>query len=183
MGSLHPDGGPTGVFRCGSGEFIALMVLPYQWAQLVKAMNIPELAEDARFRDARARRDNNQALAALIENWLSRFASREEAMAALEAERVPCAPVLTLHEAMAHQHLRERGTVRRVADHAIGEFDIPGLAAKFSRWPAAAALTADRLGEHNEDVLRNVLGLSETEIEELYRDKTIVRDPLLEAER
>jgi len=88
-----------------------------------------------------------------------------------------------LHEAMAHPHLRERGTVRRVADAAIGEFDIPGLAAKFSRWPAAAALTADRLGEHNEDVLRNVLGLSETEIEELYRDKTIVRDPVLYGER
>jgi CoA:oxalate CoA-transferase len=183
MGSLHPDGGPTGVFRCGSGEFISLMVLPYQWPQLVKAMNMPELAEDPRFRDPRARRDNNRALAAVIENWLSRFASREEAMAALEAERVPCAPVLTLHEAMAHPHLRERGTVRRVADQAIGEFDIPGLAAKFSRWPAAAALTADRLGEHNEDVLRNVLGLSDTEIEELYRDKTIVRDPVLDGER
>ena len=35
MGSLHPDGGPTGVFRCGSGEFISLMVLPYQWTQFV----------------------------------------------------------------------------------------------------------------------------------------------------
>ena len=183
MGSLHPDGGPTGVFRCGGGEFISLMVLPYQWPQLVKAMNMPELAEDARFRDARARRDNNQALAAIIETWLSRFASREAAMAALEAERVPCAPVFTLHEAMAHPHLRERGTVRRVADAAIGEFDIPGFPAKFSRWPAATALAADRLGEHNEDVLRDVLGLSETEIEELYRAKTIVRDPLLDGER
>src|SRR5215831_1755490 len=45
MGSLHPDGGPTGVFRCGSGEFISLMVLPYQWPQFVKAMNMPELAK------------------------------------------------------------------------------------------------------------------------------------------
>ena len=104
-------------------------------------------------------------------------------MAALEAERIPCAPVLSLHEAMAHPHLRERGTVRRVADATIGEFDIPGLPAKFSRWPAATALAADRLGEHNEDVLRDVLGLSETEIEELYRAKTIVRDPLLDGER
>ena len=69
---------------------------------------------------------------------------------------------------------------RRPGDRRIRH---PGLAAKFSRWPAAAALTADRLGEHNEDVLRNVLGLSETEIEELYRDKTIVRDPVLDGER
>jgi len=41
-------------------------------------------------------------------------------------ERVPCAPVLTLHEAMAHPHLRQRGTVRRVREESIGEFDIPG---------------------------------------------------------
>jgi CoA:oxalate CoA-transferase len=182
MGSLHPDGGPTGVFRCGNDEFIAIMVLPYQWPQLVKAMNMPQLAEDARFRDARARRDNNEALAAIIEQWLSRFPGRAEAIAALEAERVPCAPVLSLHEAIAHPHLRERGTVRRVADAAIGAFDIPGLPAKFSRWPAATALTADRLGEHNEEILRQVLGLSDAEIGQLYLDKTIVRDPLLDGE-
>jgi len=84
---------------------------------------------------------------------------------------------------MSHPHLRERGTVRRVTDAAIGEFDIPGLPAKFSRWPVPTALTADRLGEHNEDVLRDVLGLSDIEIEELYRDKTIVRDPLLDREQ
>jgi crotonobetainyl-CoA:carnitine CoA-transferase CaiB-like acyl-CoA transferase len=34
-------------------------------------------------------------------------------------------PVLTFHETIAHPHLRERGTVRRVSDHEIGEFDIP----------------------------------------------------------
>lgn len=183
MGSLHPDGGPTGVFRCRNDEFISIMVLPHQWPQLLKAMNMPELAEDARFRDARARRDNNEALAEIIENWLLHFASRQEAMAALEAERVPCAPVLTLHEAMANPHLRERGTVRRVRDAAIGEFDIPGLAAKFSRWSPATGLSADRLGEHNEEILRNVLGLSDADIRQLYLDKTIVHDPLLDAER
>ena len=158
------------------------MVLPYQWPQMLKAMNMPQLAEDARFRDARARRDNNEALAAIIEEWLWRFPGRAEAIAALEAERVPCAPVLSLHEAIAHPHLRERGTVRRVADDAIGAFDIPGLPAKFSLWPAATALTADRLGEHNEEILRQVLGLSDAEIGRLYLDKTIVRDPLLDGE-
>ncbi len=180
MGSLHPDGGPTGVFRCREDEFIAIMVLPYQWPQLVKAMNMPQLAADARFRDARARRDNNEALAAIIEQWLAQFASRDQAIAALEAERVPCAPVLSLHEAIAHPHLRERGTVRRVSDAAIGAFDIPGLPVKFSRWPAPTALTADRLGEHNEEILRQVLGLSDAEINELYLAKTIVRDSLLD---
>jgi CoA:oxalate CoA-transferase len=48
---------------------------------------------------------------------------------------VPCAPVLTLHEAMAHPHLRQRGIVRRVRDESIGEFDISGPPVQFSKWP------------------------------------------------
>jgi len=64
------------------------------------------------------------ALKEIIEGWLSGFVSREEAIAALEVERVPCAPVLTLREAMGHPHLRERGTVRRVKDREIGEFQV-----------------------------------------------------------
>jgi CoA:oxalate CoA-transferase len=180
MGSLHPDGGPTGVFRCRNDQFVAIMVLPHQWPLMVKAMNRPELADDVRFRDARARRDNNEALQDVIERWLENFANRDEAIAVLEAERVPCAPVLSLHEAMAHPHLRERGTVRRVIDRDIGAFDIPGLAAKFSRWSPETEIKADRLGEHNEELLRDILGLDEAEIRQLYRDKTIVHDPLLE---
>jgi CoA:oxalate CoA-transferase len=181
MGSLHPDGGPTGVFRCRNDEFVSIMVLPHQWVQMTRAMKMPELAKDARFGDARGRRDNNRELQGIIEAWLGQFASRDEAIAALEAERVPCAPVLTVHEAMAQPHLRERGTVRRVADRDIGEFDIPGLAAKFSRWSPAAEIRADRLGEHNEEILRETLGLTDEEIRQLYLDKTIVHDPLLDA--
>src|SRR5262249_53885691 len=77
------------------------MVMPYQWKAMIKAMNMPELADDPRFNTARARRDNNAALKHVIEGWLGGFPSRDAAVAALEAERVPCAPVLTLHEAIA----------------------------------------------------------------------------------
>jgi crotonobetainyl-CoA:carnitine CoA-transferase CaiB-like acyl-CoA transferase len=179
-GSLHPDGGPTGVFRYRGDEFIAIMVMPYQWGQMLKAMNMPELADDPRFATPRARRDNNAAFKPIIEGWLAGFASRDAAVAALEAHRVPCAPVLSLHEAMAHPHLRARGTVRRVSDETIGAFDIPGLPAKFSRWAERSELAADRLGEHNEAVLRELLSLTDKEIAGLYADKVLVRDPLLD---
>jgi crotonobetainyl-CoA:carnitine CoA-transferase CaiB-like acyl-CoA transferase len=179
-GSLHPDGGPTGVFRYRGEEFIAIMVMPYQWNQMIKAMNMPELADDPRFNTPRARRDNNVALKHIIEGWLAGFPSRDAAIGALEAERVPCAPVLTLHEAMVHPHLRQRGTVRRVRDESIGEFDIPGLPVKFSRWADRSEIAADRLGEHNEQVLRELLSLTDKEIAGLYADKVLVRDPLLD---
>jgi crotonobetainyl-CoA:carnitine CoA-transferase CaiB-like acyl-CoA transferase len=179
-GSLHPDGGPTGNFRYKGEEFITIMVMPYQWPQMIKAMGMPALADDPRFNTPRARRDNNEALKEIIEQWLGGFPSRDAALQALDQERVPCAPVLTLHEAMAHPHLRERGTVRRVKDRLIGEFDIPGLPAKFSRWPDRTSVAADLLGEHNEAVLRELLGLSDAEIAELYAGKVLVRDPLLD---
>ena len=72
--------------------------------------------------------------------------------------------------------------LRRVAewDQRSGEFDIPGLPVKFSRWPDRSEIAADRLGEHNEEVLRELLSLTDQEITELYADKVIVRDPLLD---
>jgi CoA:oxalate CoA-transferase len=180
-GSQHPDGGPTGVFRYRDGEYVSLMVQPHQWPQLVQALGRPELADDARFNAPKVRRENNEALRAIIEEWLGQFPSRDAALAALAAERVPCAPVLTLNEAMALAHLRERGTVRRVRDHHIGEFDIPGLPVRFSRWSTQRDLRADLLGEHNEEVLRQVGGLSDAEISNLYQSKVLVRDPLVGA--
>ncbi|MGC1464702.1 MAG: CaiB/BaiF CoA-transferase family protein [Pseudolabrys sp.] len=180
-GSLHPDGGPTGVFRYKGEEFIAIMVMPHQWKQMVAAMNKPALADDPRFATPRDRRDNNEALKVVIEEWLRTFPSRDAAIAALEAARIPCAPVLTLHEAIAHPHLRERGTVRHVKDRLIGEFDIPGMPAKFSAWPDRTDLHADLLGEHNEQVLRDLLSVSDEEIAALYDDKVLVRDTLLDS--
>jgi CoA:oxalate CoA-transferase len=178
-GSQHPDGGPTGLFRCGDGRYINITALPHQWALLAAAIGRPELADDPRFKDARARRDNNDAIKALIEDWLGRVGSREAALAALERHRVPCAPVLSLNEAVRHEHLKARGTVRRVEDPLLGAFAIPGLPAKFSRWPDRTDLRADLLGAHNEQVLKEVVGLSDAEIAALYEEQVLVRDPAL----
>jgi crotonobetainyl-CoA:carnitine CoA-transferase CaiB-like acyl-CoA transferase len=81
---------------------------------------------------------------------------------------------------MPHPHLRARGTVRRVRDESTGEFDIPGLPVKFSRWAGRNEIAADRLGEHNEAALRELLALTDQEIAGLYADKVLVRDPLLD---
>jgi CoA:oxalate CoA-transferase len=178
-GSQHPDGGPTGLFRCSDGSYINITALAHQWPQLAAALGQPELVDDPRFSDARARRDHNDEIKVLIENWLAGFPDREAALRALEKHRVPCAPILTLNEAMAHDHLRRRRTVRRVEDAQIGAFDIPGLPVKFSRWPDRTDVRADLLGEHNEQVLKELAGLSDTDIAALYRDKVLVRDPAL----
>jgi CoA:oxalate CoA-transferase len=179
-GSQHPDGGPTGNFRWRGDSFVNLTVLPHQWPQLVEALGRPELADDPRFASARARRDHNEDLRGVIEAWLATFPTRQAAIAALERHRIPCAPVLTLNEAMAQPHLRARATVRRAEDADLGSFDIPGLPVRFSQWVNPAAPKADLLGAHNEQVLSDLLDLSQADIAALYAEKVLVHDPVLD---
>jgi CoA:oxalate CoA-transferase len=177
-GSLHPNGGPVGVFDCGRGEFLVICALAHQWPQMVRALGRPELEKDPRFATARARSDNNQEVADIVEQWLKSFPSRDAAISVLEGERIPCAPVLTLNDAMAQPHLIERGTVRRVSDPLIGAFAIPGNPVRFSEWSEPRELKADLLGQHNDEILGE-LGLSPEEISGLYAEKVLVRDPAL----
>lgn len=179
-GSQHPDGGPTGIFRCSDGSFITLATLPHQWKAFAEALEMPELLTDPRFASASLRRDNNDALKVILERWLGRFPTREAAIARLDEKRIPVAPVLTLNEAMQHPHMRGRGTVRRVQDRTLGDFDIPGMPVKFSAWEAPTNLRADLLGEHNEEVLQEFLNLTAKEIQDLYEEGVLVRDPRID---
>jgi len=94
----------------------------------------------------------------------------------MDKERVPCAPVLSLNEAIAHPHLNERKTVRWVEDPLLGRVAIPAVPVKFSAWPDRTELRSARLGEDNARVLRHYLGLSDDRIRELYANGTLVRD-------
>lgn len=177
-GSQHPDGGPTGIFRCGDDGYITLALLPHQWKQFVEALGLPELLADERFSTAALRRDHNEALKEVFEAWLAKFPSRQAALDHLEQHRIPCAPVLTLNDAMAHPHLRDRGTVRQVNEPTLGSFEIPGLPVKFSGWQPsdAKSLRASRLGEDNQSVLTDVLGLSKSDIDQLIAQKVLVEE-------
>jgi len=175
-GSQADGPGPAGVFRYRDDDYVMILITPHQWPQMVRAMNRPELAVDPRFKSARARHANRFELQAIIEQWLGSFPTRDEAIAAMDKERVPCAPVLTLNEAVIHPHLNGRKTVRWVQDPLLGKVAIPAVPVKFSAWPDRTELRSARLGEDNERVLHDYLNLSARQIEELYARGVLVRD-------
>ena len=178
-GSLHPDGGPTGIYRYRDNQFVFITVTPHQWPQLVRALKMPELATDPRFKHARGRRDNRHELRDVIEQWLAQFPTRDAAIAVLDGERVPCAPVLTLNEAIKHPHHNERKTVRWVDDPILGKVALPGVPVKFSAWPDRTTVRASRFGEDNGRVLRELLDMPDEKVAALYADGILVRDPTL----
>jgi CoA:oxalate CoA-transferase len=173
-GSTHPAGSPCGVFKANGG-YVMLIVQQHEFPRLARAMGRPELVTDERFSTNGRRVKNKDALRELIEGWLANFPDRNSAIAVLDRERVPCAPVLKLEEAMEHPHLLSRKTIRRVSDPRLGEFEVPGMPVKFSDWPDRVALKAARLGENNEDILREVLGFSDAEIAALYAQDVLLR--------
>src|SRR5580704_14183648 len=178
-GSQADGPGPAGNFRYRGDQYIMILITPHQWPQMVRAMGKPELASDPRFKLARARHANRFELQAIIEQWLASFPTRDEAIAAMDKERVPCAPVLTVNEAVAHPHLNQRKTVRWVQDPLFGKLAIPAVPVKFSAWPDRTELRSARLGEDNERVLRDYLDLSDRQINDLYANGVLVRDPTI----
>jgi CoA:oxalate CoA-transferase len=157
-------------------------VQQHEFPRLARAMGKPELAADERFKSNSRRVRNNEALKEIVESWFATFPDRDSVVAKLDEYRVPCGPVLSLEEAMAHTHLRERKTIRHVSDPSFGEFDIPGFPVKFSDWPDRTELKASRLGEDNEAVLHEILGLSAAAVGDLYAKGVLLKAPRAQVE-
>ena len=85
-------------------------------------------------------------------------------LAALEAERVPCSRVLSPAEFADQAHLVERGMIREVDDPVAGPVTIPGFPLVFDGDRPAASGSAPTLGQHNRDVLRDLLGWDDQRI-------------------
>ncbi|MBQ0720425.1 MAG: CoA transferase [Gammaproteobacteria bacterium] len=157
---------PAGLFN-GTGGNIVLMGFMHHWKDVCAAMNRPELIDDPLFATDAVRLERRDAVVKIIEGWLATFADVHSAVAKLEAHGIPCAPVLSVEETLSHPHLVERGTVRTVNDRLAGEFQIPGMPIKTSAYPAEPDYRAPTLGEHNREILSEVLKRSDAEIDAL----------------
>jgi len=173
FGRQHPLYTPIGIFEGHEHPICIMAPLDNQWAALCNAMRRPDLATDPRFAKAAERVKNQAEAIQIVQEWLDRT-PENEALAAMEHHRVPVAPVLSPAEAMAHPHLRQRGTVRTVPDPIVGQIDLPGFPLRFSAFPQPLQVQAPLLGQHNREVLRDHLGYSEQRVEELEAQGILV---------
>jgi crotonobetainyl-CoA:carnitine CoA-transferase CaiB-like acyl-CoA transferase len=159
-GAHHPQICPCGVFRGKQGYLIIIAFLDHHWQALCRLMGRPEIAADPRFATNVARVENRADVAKIIEQWLATTESDEAVTKLLQESHIPVAPVLSIGQAVSHPHLRQRGTVRTITDRLFGEFEAPGFPLRFSAFPDRLPLEAATLGEHNSEVLSQMLGYS-----------------------
>jgi crotonobetainyl-CoA:carnitine CoA-transferase CaiB-like acyl-CoA transferase len=176
MGRYHNQICPAGVYKAPQG-WIFILVLDRQWANLVKAMSRPELLDDPRFVTGIQRAKNADQMNPIVQEWLLSFPTDEAVIAVLEENRIACSSVLSVVDTMKHPHYRARNMVRTVHDPILGEVTIPGFPLKFSAYPELPeGLEAPMLGQHGEQVLREVLGYSEVDLASLRESGVLYSD-------
>lgn len=144
------------------------------WPRVVGLMKRPDLEADPRFSTPLARRQHWAELEPIIVGWLCGFPSAEEAVAALTAARIPCAPVLRPAEVAAHPHLAARRAFPEIPHPARGAVRITASPVHVDGRPLGARGAAPyRPGEHTRAVLRDLLRYDEARIVGLLRERVI----------
>jgi crotonobetainyl-CoA:carnitine CoA-transferase CaiB-like acyl-CoA transferase len=170
---------PHGAYRCrGEDNWIAISIQSdQQWRSLVEAIGSPQWALDARFADARGRKAHEDELDRYLDNVTS-VEERYYLMERLQARGIPAGVVQKAPDRFDRDpQLKARDYYVELPHSEIGRWPVDGFPARMSRSPAdVGGLTgraAPKLGEDNEYVYRQILGLSVEELNSLKAEDVI----------
>ncbi|HEY7295214.1 MAG TPA: CoA transferase, partial [Dehalococcoidia bacterium] len=144
--------GPWGLLTLADGLLFLLCVTEEEWQRLMAFLGNPEWADSPLFADRLVRGQNNDAVLALLEDALHER-TVQETYHALQAQRVPCAPVNGMADVLANEHLRAREFFVTQQHPEAGAWVYPGAPWKLSATPWQPGRRAPRLGEHTDEVV------------------------------
>jgi CoA:oxalate CoA-transferase len=163
---------PYNVYPAKDGYVAIICVTDGHWIDLARAMGQPELANDSRFIDNATRVKNLGETDAVVEAWTSAH-TRAEVFAATKRTRVPSAPVRDLVEVMNDAGMHGRGMLERIDHPDLGSIVIPTSPLRFHGADRVTTTPSPFLGQHNDEIYGEWLGLSAAEIAALRADGVI----------
>jgi len=143
-----------GMFEAEDG-WVYIAADPYMRERLMKAMGVEALETTEELKEWVASRKVND----IVES--------------LAAEAVPVAPILQIDQTLEDLHVKARGIITSVEHPTAGTVRSPSFPVKLSGSPASIRMPAPQLGEHNEEVLTQLLGYSKEEVDELRKEGVI----------
>jgi crotonobetainyl-CoA:carnitine CoA-transferase CaiB-like acyl-CoA transferase len=155
------------IYETKNGFMTAAVMTNKEWAALTRALERPEWLEDPRFTTTAMRDQNIDARLQMTQDVL-KTRTTEEWLVRLEAEQVPCAPVLTRDQVITHPQIQASGILLESDHPAAGRLRQTRTAARFEA-PTVVRYGAPKLGEHSREVLAE-LGLGEEEIARLRKE-------------
>lgn len=181
IGNADPVMSPHGCYPCaGEDRWIAVAVSDdAQWQGLCRVLGRPDWAADGRFSGSLGRQRHREELDRMLARATAAWDARR-LMAALQAAGVPAGAVLDSKDLLFDPHLRERRFYEVVRHHpSTGMPPLPyaGHPWRLSATPAVAPRAAPLMGEHNDFVLRELLGLTDSEVARLESEGVIASTP------
>ena len=185
LGNRHLHMSPHGCYPCRSqgqdqDEWVSLAVRgDADWQALCQAMDQISLATDTRFADPLIRHRNQDELDRIITQWTS-AQGQYQVMESLQAEGVPAGPVLNARGLLADPHFRSRGFFQRVEhppETGLGQREYVSRGWRLSDNDIRIRGPAPRLGEANDYVLMEVMGMDRGEVDQLRREGIIGETP------
>jgi len=156
------------IYQTTDGYISAAVQSDREWTALTRALDHPEWLDDERFKTPALRMDNIDARLTLTQEVLATNNSAHW-LARLEAEDVPCAPVLTRTEVIDHPQVVANGIVIETDHPGAGRLRQARPAARFSETPVELNRGGPTLGEHTEQALAEI-GYTPNEIAALMED-------------
>jgi crotonobetainyl-CoA:carnitine CoA-transferase CaiB-like acyl-CoA transferase len=177
-GNRHAYMAPHGVYRCkGDDEWVTIAVSSEkEWVRFCNAVGNPHWAEDQKFSDLLIRYQNQDELDKLIEDWTSQH-DKYEVMQILQQAEVPSTAVVPSSELLDNSHFKQRDFFESVTHLKTGTHVYPGFPVRFSETPISIRMPAPTLGQHNEYILMNLLGMTEQQINQLAEEEIIGTKP------
>jgi len=165
MGNRSFTMAPHGTFRAaGEDAWVSIACeSDEEFATLCRVMEQPNLAADPRFVDLAARKQHEDALEAAITAW-TRDRDRWETTRLLQAAGVAAYPSMTSADLVHDPHLRERGIFVELEHSEVGVRTHVGIPWQMSGTPCAVQAPAPLLGQHTDEVLRDVLRMTDAQI-------------------
>jgi formyl-CoA transferase len=172
MGNAHQNIVPYHVFRASDAFIIVAVGNDGQFAAFCRVLGVPEWAADPRFSTNPQRVGHRDLLVGMISERVAQRPAAEW-LQGLEGAGVPCGPINDLDQVFADPQVVHR-RMRVTAPHpAAGEVTMVANPIKFSATPIAHDRGPPLLGEHTDEVLREVLGLGAEEIAALRQEGAI----------
>lgn len=177
-GNRHREHAPHGIYRCaGDDNWIAIACeTDDQWRSLAAALGLERIAADPRFAGASARKANEDALDAELSRAIAQL-DADDCVARIREAGVLAAPVNPAPGVLADPQLQSREYFVAIDRAVVGTHLYPGAVARIPDTRLRADRRAPILGEHNRQVLAELLGMTDDEIAGLERLGVIGSSP------
>ncbi len=164
----HDDAmAPHNCYRCRDGKWATIAIATEaEWQAFCSAIGAPEWTKDQNFSDAYSRLQNQDELDRLIEEWTMNH-TPYEVMEILQRAGVAAVPSFDSELLFADPHLKERGLFEEVDHPIMGKRVVISPPWKLSDTPTPPSHPAPLMGEHNEYVFGELLGMPLKEITDL----------------